>query len=102
MERAIDTLRSAPNAEKAPYLRALSTVACGDEELCELKRVCVGAYTRHLQALERLAELKSASNQGPGNTAGIENTRAQLVQAGREAQHCVTLQAEARQRAQGK
>jgi hypothetical protein len=52
---AIDRLRQAPNAEKAPKLTELSKLPCSMRDTCELRAQCVAAYALHVEALDEIA-----------------------------------------------
>jgi hypothetical protein len=102
LHRGIDALRDADNHDKAPYLDELRSQECSSPRSCELKRVCTHAYTRHVQALREAAEI--GERETPSKDA-IERLRAAkrgLVEAEREAQRCVEVQAELRDSSAGR
>ena len=96
LHRSIDALRDAANHDKAPYLEELRSKKCSAPRLCELKRVCTDAYSRHVEALREVDEISARGADAPGAAGKLQNARRGLVEAERLAQRCVSMQAELR------
>ncbi len=98
MAHAVEQLRSAPNAAKAPLLRALERQPCESEDVCELKRVCVAAYRDQLGALDGARALEhalsgDAAAPPPASAAAlVESSEHRLEAARAGARHCAELQ----------
>jgi hypothetical protein len=101
---AIDRLREADNSQKVEWLKALSGESC--TSLCQLKRVCEGAYQEHVSALDAIREVKAygAAPPAPGSSAGEQVTEKlseaeRRLRASREmAERCVASESEAKRR----
>lgn len=95
---AVENLRNAPNAKKAPYLTSLERTPCSVPDLCALKRACVDAYRRQLDALGAVRAVKKAlqTDGGPAlaHSAAVRlgSAQKQLADANRRAHHCADLQ----------
>lgn len=102
LSHGIDALRQAPNLEKAERLAALRQMPCGEPDLCELKRECERAYTKHVVALGRVERVKLDLEKGQAAALEVEleQARAALIEAEAETQGCVALQAAAQERYQ--
>jgi len=105
--RRIDALRDAPNAAKRPLLAALDGAACEHPDACELKTMCVSAYTRHLDALAAndrvktmLAEPDGGANAALAAAAELARAERDLELARSQTERCATLQGELRRRSQ--
>jgi hypothetical protein len=100
LDRGIDVVRQALNVEKSSRLQALRELPCSEPALCELKRECVKAYTRHVAALDEVAKVKGELNRAPAETleARLERARLELIEAQAATQGCVTLQSGVRER----
>ena len=101
LDRSIEALRDAPNGEKAPYLDELRSQKCPSPRYCELKRVCTRAYSDHLEALERVQEIRGNGAKAPDSLRKLEAAKQALLAAEKLAQRCVTLQAELREQKPG-
>lgn len=77
----IDALRAVPNEEKASYLTALSGTACESSVACELKALCVDAYTRHLAALDGVGKARALMSTPDGGRAAALAAAAELARA---------------------
>lgn len=100
LSHGIDGLRQAPNLEKAEHLAALRQMPCSEPDLCELKRECERAYTKHVVALGQVERIKLDLEKGvsKGLEEELERARAALIEAEAETQNCVALQAAAQER----
>lgn len=96
LHRSIDALRDAPNHDKAPYLDELRSKKCTSPRLCELKRVCTLAYSRHLAALGKVGKINATGANAPGAKEALQHARQALIEAERLTQRCVALQADLR------
>ncbi len=97
--RAIDSLRDAPNAGKAPLLEALKTSRCHDPRACELKSRCIRAYMTQRSGLEasaRAAALLGNADPAAALAAAAELQRAEanLLEAKHLGDECATAQGE--------
>jgi hypothetical protein len=97
--RAIDALRDAPNPAKAPLLRALESEPCEQAAACELKALCVRAYTRHVDSLvasERARTLLATPGGGSEATlaaaSAVNQAEAALVEAQKLTGDCTAAQ----------
>ena len=95
LSHGIDGLRQAPNLDKAERLAALRQMPCSEPDLCELKRECERAYTKHVLALGRVERVKLDLEKGAAAAleAELDAARAALIEAEAETQGCVGLQA---------
>lgn len=95
---AVENLRNAPNARKAPYLTSLERMPCSVPDVCELKRTCVDAYQRQLSVLASVQavrhELKhDAAPAAAASAAGVlDSAQKALLDARRRTEHCADLQ----------
>jgi len=103
--RSIDEVRNAPNAGKAPLLRALEAEACEHPAVCEMKSLCVRAYSRHVESLEASARAKSllATPDGGSDAAlaaasAVNQAEAALGEAQRLTEACAAGQGELRRK----
>jgi len=73
----------------------LRQMPCSEPDLCELKRECDRAYTRHVAALDRVQQVKTELDKGEeeGLDDELDGARAALIEAEAETQSCVALQA---------
>jgi hypothetical protein len=101
--RAIDELRDAPNAAKAPRLRALDSEPCSQPLACELKSLCVRAYTRHLVSLDSSERARNLLAQPDGGTeaalaaaSALNQAEAQQAEAAGLTHACAARQGELR------
>ena len=98
---AVDALRDAPNAAKAPRLKALEQMPCSVPDVCELQRVCVDAYRRQVHALDGVSAVRDelAGDAGPQAAASaaalLGASRKELSAAHTGARHCADLQGSA-------
>ncbi len=101
LDHAIDSLRQAPNSQKAKLLTELQKLRCEEPPLCELKKLCEAGYARHVAALHAIAEVKRRLHDGavPSTLAReLERSRKELLAAERQAQDCVARQGRIRER----
>ena len=98
LSHGIDALRQAPNPAKAERLGLLRQLPCSEPALCELKRECERAYTKHVAALTQLESVKAELSKGQeeGLEDELDGARAALIEAEAETQSCVALQAAAK------
>jgi hypothetical protein len=97
--RAIELLRDAPNDEKAPHLRALVAEPCSSPDVCVLKELCVGAYERHVRALDAQRTIQHGLRAGAASAdlqALLERTADDLARARDAAQRCADEEARVR------
>lgn len=99
LSHGIDTLRQAPNPQKAEQLGLLRQMPCSEPDLCELKRECERAYAKHVAALGRVEQVKAEIEKGEeeGLDDELDGARAALIEAEAETQGCVALQAGVKQ-----
>ena len=64
--RAVEALRQAPNAEKAPFLKALKAAPCDAEDVCALKKACVDAYVLEQAALDAVSAVRARTRTADG------------------------------------
>ena len=105
----IDALRDAPNAAKRPLLAALDGAACESSDACELKTVCVSAYTRHLDALGAKDRVRALLAEPDGGSGAALAAAAELARAERDldlsqtqTERCASLQADLRRRSKAR
>jgi hypothetical protein len=103
VSRAIEVVRDAPNPAKAPLLEALKKEPCEHARTCELKELCVNAYSRHVDALgksQRARTLLAAPAGGAEaalEAASVLNrAEATLDEAKRMTEACAAKQGELR------
>lgn len=58
ISQAVDRLRQAPNAEKAPKLSELSRLPCSLPDVCALRDRCVQAYRLLVDTLDAIHQAK--------------------------------------------
>lgn len=95
MNRAIEVLREAPNGEKPKLFAALQSAHCEAPDLCELKRVCVAGFSKHLHALTETDRARSVLAAGGTDTEAtliLDNARAELSTAKAELGQCADAQ----------
>jgi len=95
INHAIDQLRLAPNPQKGDLLDALKSVNCQNPELCELQRICVEGYGKHVFALAETARAKSLlkAPDGAAEAARIlDFAQSELAQAAPKISHCADAQ----------
>jgi hypothetical protein len=85
---ALDQLRTAPNADKGPFIEKLGLVGCSDPMVCVARDRCTGAYRFLVQGVEmerqvrkEIARLETAP---PGDTHRVEELNAALDRASAE------------------
>jgi hypothetical protein len=93
-------LRDAPNAEKPQRFAALQSASCETPELCELKRVCVAGYQRHLHALSEIARARALIVNGVDSEAAkaLDSARSELTQAAPQIAQCADAQGAAQRK----
>lgn len=101
----IDALRAVPNEEKAAYLTALRGAACESKVACELKSLCVDAYTRHLAALDGVSKARALMSAPDGGrtaalaaAAELAGADLALAEAATLSERCAARQGELRRR----
>ena len=67
--RAVELLRSAPNAGKPTALSELKKLACAGPDVCETRLACETAYAQHIDALNLTAAAKLKLDDGHGDEA---------------------------------
>ncbi|HEX3595270.1 MAG TPA: hypothetical protein VHU80_09220 [Polyangiaceae bacterium] len=95
--RQIELLRGAANAAKAPYLNALEQTACAAPDVCQLRQVCVDAYTLQEKALASVASVRKAAEQTgsdvpEGASLVLSEAEAELARAKGMAGQCADLE----------
>ncbi len=101
LNRAIEVLRAAPNPEKKKLFAALESAACEAPDLCELKRVCVSGFGRHLRALaetDRVRAVLAAGGTDTEATLILDRARGELGAAATELGHCADAQGAAQRK----
>jgi len=101
LNRAVEQLRAAPNAQKGELLEALKSVNCENSELCELKRACIEGYRQHVSALAETARAKSllAMPEGAAEAARVlDLAQSELAQAAPRINHCTDAQGAAQRK----
>jgi len=105
VSRAIDAVRNAPNAGKAPLLRALESEPCAQPPACELKGLCVRAYSRHVDSLTASERAKLLLDAPDGGTeaalaaaSAVNEAEAALSEAQRLTEACTAAQGELRRK----
>jgi hypothetical protein len=73
---AVEALRNAPNAGKRPFLDKLEATEC--KALCELRDVCVRAYSLQQSALEALATARMLAR---ASTDVVDTRTVELLKA---------------------
>ncbi|HEX9619639.1 MAG TPA: hypothetical protein VF989_05870 [Polyangiaceae bacterium] len=68
---AVERLRGASNSEKGVALSALAAVPCSAPEVCALKTLCAGAYTKHVRALDGVRAARHALRAAPAGSARV-------------------------------
>ena len=98
MVQKINQLRDSPNNQRTQPLRELSAEACSQPPVCELKQVCLQAYTLHEKSLEAAQRVREALREGTANRAGaaelLRVSEADIERARKLTHHCVELQGE--------
>ncbi len=101
LSRAIDLLRNAPNAGKAPLLNALKATRCTRPELRALQDRCADAYGLHVRGVEH--ELEAKAKLAAGADAGtvsalLASAEDELNRARPLVERCTDQQAELKRR----
>lgn len=102
--RAVDALRDAPNEAKSPLLRALDAEACDHAETCGLKALCSRAYARHVEGLDKSAQVKTllaadaGADQAQAAAALLRAAESDLREASQLTEECAAKQGELRRK----
>jgi hypothetical protein len=96
VSRAVDSLRSAENPQKAALLAALRGVPCSVPEVCATQSLCVAAYEGHVHALELIERVKTVASTAPvaDVKADLAAAEASLALAKTQTDACATKQGE--------
>jgi hypothetical protein len=96
LSRAIDALRSADNAAKAPHLKGLRETACSEPDVCAVRSTCVAGYELHLGALAAMAGAQAVlADAGPDAAARVlDRAKADLERAHVLTERCTEAQGE--------
>jgi hypothetical protein len=89
---AIDRLRDAPNANKAAFLTSLKQTPCSLPDVCQLRDLCVAAYTKLVDSRAQIAQLKATEMSATEIAAKSQTVQAQLSQAYNESKRCVDVE----------
>lgn len=93
---AVNQLRDAPNNEKSVPLTMLQGESCVHPRACELKQICLQAYTLHeksIEATNRIRELMRQNKADPQRAAELlAVSESDLEHARRLMGRCVDLQ----------
>ncbi len=95
---AVNELRDAPHNQKARPLGKLRSEECKLPASCELKQICLQAYTLHDKSVEATTKIRQALRSGQADEAGaaqlLEVSEADLERARQLMARCVSLQGE--------
>jgi hypothetical protein len=96
LSHAIDALRNADNAVKAPHLRGLRETACSEPDVCSVRSACVAGYELHLGALAAMAGAEATlADAGPEAAARVlDRAKADLERAHGLTERCAEAQGE--------
>jgi hypothetical protein len=96
LSHAIDALRSADNAAKAPHLRGLRETACSEPDVCAVRSACVAGYELHVGALAALAGAQATLvDAGPEAAARVlDQAKGDLERARALTERCAEAQGE--------
>ncbi len=83
---AIERVREVPNAQKAEQLEALAVVPC--ERACDLKQMCVGAFSAYVLALPSAVSRSAA----PRQLEDLARAERDLLVARQKVEDCTTLE----------
>ena len=98
--RAIEVLRNAPNAGKAPALAELDKLPCAGPEVCETRAACQVAYAQHVEALSltAAAKLKLVDGQAQEAAKLLGSAQTKLSEANTKIQSCTNREGALRRR----
>lgn len=98
--RAVEVLRSAPNASKGVPLAALAKLACSGADVCAARDACFSAYTVHVEAISLTAAAKQKlADDEPLEAAKLLNASEQkLKDADARVSACTDLEGALRRR----
>ena len=96
LSHAIDALRNAENAAKAPHLRGLRETPCTEPDVCAVRSACVAGYELHLGALTVMAGAQAAlADAGPEAAERLlDQAKADLERAHGLTERCTEAQGE--------
>jgi hypothetical protein len=96
LSHAVDALRNADNAAKAPHLRSLRETACNEPDVCAVRSTCVAGYELHLGALSAMSGAQAVlSDAGPDAAARVlDQAKADLERAHGLTERCTEVQGE--------
>ena len=100
--RSVEALRQAPNAEKAPFLKALKAAPCAAEDVCALKKACVDAYVLEQAALDAVSAVRARTRTADAlNSDAVEllaNAERDLGRSRELTKACADLEGAARRK----
>lgn len=96
----MELLRAAPNPTKQVPLGDLKLLACRGVEVCQVRDVCVGAYTAHIEAVGLTEAAKDQLAQGQDVLAAalLRSADEKLTQAQPRVIDCTNREAALRRR----
>lgn len=96
VSRAVDSLRSGENPQKAVLLAALRAVPCSVPDVCAAQSQCVAAYEGHVHALELIERVKGVASSAPVEAvrADLAAAETSLTKAKTDTDACATKQGE--------
>lgn len=97
---AIETVRKAPNLDKAEGLRGLTEVACTGADVCATRDVCRAAYALHVEAtrLTQAAKLQVLRGQSLEAAKVLGAAQEKLGEARRQVADCTEREGSLRRR----
>lgn len=93
VSRAIDQLREAENADKAPSLVALRAVSCSHPDTCGVRDRCARAYSAHHDGLKALSDARGGTD-AKLQALAVTVAEGELARAKTLMSECVDAQAE--------
>ena len=87
-------IRAAPNAQKSQLLTALESARCEAPDLCELRRLCLFGYRKHVAALNETSRAKELLSQGDrqGAARALDHADQGVTEAAAEIARCADAQ----------
>ncbi|HVU05677.1 MAG TPA: hypothetical protein VHE30_28205 [Polyangiaceae bacterium] len=99
---AVRKLREADGAAKRPLLVALEHETCTAEDVCALRKTCADAYTLQVTALESVAAVRHANEDGkplpPEAMALLAEASAKLEASNAATKTCADVEGAARRK----
>jgi hypothetical protein len=98
--RAIELVREAPNAAKAPALDRLAKLECTGVEACAVRDTCAAAYREHVDAVALTEVARSRLTEGKTNEAAklLVSAQRKLSEASSKVAGCTDREAALRRR----